>query len=1224
MDAVAWHAGQIVSTKASGPACLIQSSYGKDVGAANGNFEVLAVEGTSLVHYTHSNSNHVQWAGLYQPNAYAPTSNGGIGTGYPGDPYVGGIQAPYPVEDVDFTADGAYSVYNWELFFHAPMLIATTLSQNQQFAAADTWFRFIFDPTNDSPNELAPQRYWNVLPFKTTPAESITDLMTALDHGDASAAAQVHDWRAHPFAPFRIARLRVTAFQRWVVMKYLDNLIAWGDQLFAQNTAESINQATQLYVLASDLLGPRPELVPARTVVPAQTYSQLQPRLDAFSNVMEWLENEFPFATQVPPPGPNADTAGLLGLSQTLFFGIPQNATMLGYWDTVADRLFKIRNCMNLQGVVGPLPLFQPIANPALLVQAAAEGVDLGSVLNDLSAPPPNYRFSYLLGKAIELCADCRAFGGALLTALEKGDAEGLALLHATQETQVLNAMEITKQDHITELTDAVNSLQASRDIAWGRYTYYQMLLGATPGAVPAIGTAIPGYPVPTQKTTTDGGIQLLQEEEDELTHSHTALNAQLLAISYEMMASLCHYIPQGSIDAEPFGIGGSIEFGGEHIGPALAAIGRWFGLTSTIETYAASHAGKMAGYFRRWQEWALQSNLASGEIMRIDNDIAAANLRVTIAQEELAVHQKQMANAQKVQDTLSSKYTSQQLYLWMADQASGLYFQLYQMAYSAAKQAERAFDTELGLAISNYIQFGYWDSLRKGLMAGERLQAGLRQLEQAYISQNKREYEITRNVSLLLHDPVALITLKEAGQCIVEFPEALFDMDYPGQYLRRLESVSLTVPCVAGPYTSVNCTLTLLAHKIRTNSDLPGGVLLREPEQRPALPVHVRSHPVHRHQPRPERQRHVRAQLPRRAVPAVRNRRSDLTLADQHAAAMQRVRLRHHHRRHLPAELHRPRRRRPAAQEGLHRRRPPARAAAVRAQPDRHPARAARPRPPVQRQARIPHRLVRAATPSRQLGGLWTDAAAADHGPVPVPVPGPDGNPRRHRPLPHLQGSQPTRRHLVRPLPHRPGRPATASRHHPGRSHPGPAGRQGHPQPRPALGRRAARNQALLRRKHRGPELLVALREHDQHRSDRGPDRRHNRHLPLLRHVAPAANSTVTCASALDPAVTEDYQCQSGKLTICSPNLACASLHRGIGVVATDLGHHPREPTPIGIYRIEDIDGPQPNASFAVVEQPVEAPQSVPDLLPAGLTQLFVASCILRLIRDSECDLDQ
>jgi hypothetical protein len=43
--------------------------------------------------------------------------------------------------------------------------------------------------------------------------------------------------------------------------------------------------------------------------------------------------------------------------------------------------------------------------------------------------------------------------------------------------------------------------------------------------------------------------------------------------------------------------------------------------------------------------------------------------------------------------------------------------------------------------------------------------------------------------------------------------------MDYPGHYMRRLKNVSLTIPCVTGPYTSVNCTLTLLTSKIRIDN---------------------------------------------------------------------------------------------------------------------------------------------------------------------------------------------------------------------------------------------------------------------------------------------------------------------------------------------------------------------------------------------------------------------
>ena len=148
------------------------------------------------------------------------------------------------------------------------------------------------------------------------------------------------------------------------------------------------------------------------------------------------------------------------------------------------------------------------------------------------------------------------------------------------------------------------------------------------------------------------------------------------------------------------------------------------------------------------------------------------------------------------------------------------MYFQCYQMAYGLAKRAELPFRFDLGLTDSNYIQFGYWNSLQKGFLAAEGLYSDLKSMEIAYLDQNVREYEITKSISLLLLDPLALITLKETGMCFITLPEQYFDMDYPGHYMRRIKSLSLTIPCVAGPYTSINCTLTLVGNKIRVSSN--------------------------------------------------------------------------------------------------------------------------------------------------------------------------------------------------------------------------------------------------------------------------------------------------------------------------------------------------------------------------------------------------------------------
>ena len=124
-------------------------------------------------------------------------------------------------------------------------------------------------------------------------------------------------------------------------------------------------------------------------------------------------------------------------MGPTLFFCIPKNTELLGYWDLVEDRLFKIRHCMNIEGIVRQLPLFQPPIDPGLLVKAAAAGVDIASALNDLNAPLPCYRFQVMVQKANELINDVKSLGAALLGALEKRDAEELALLRSSHEVRI-------------------------------------------------------------------------------------------------------------------------------------------------------------------------------------------------------------------------------------------------------------------------------------------------------------------------------------------------------------------------------------------------------------------------------------------------------------------------------------------------------------------------------------------------------------------------------------------------------------------------------------------------------------------------------------------------------------------------------------------------------------------------------------------------------------------
>jgi len=749
------------------------------------------------------------------------------------------VDTIYPKEEVEFEYNGAYSLYNWELFFHAPLMIADRLSKNQRFEEAQKWFHYIFDPT-DTSNDLVPRRYWHTKKFYETTRENydaqriqqILRLMAAgmdpvqlagMSPEDRSDLANhqnaVKEWRAHPFKPHVVARLRTTAYQKTVVMKYIDNLIAWGDQLFRRDTIESINEATQLYILAAEILGQRPESIPPRAIPRVQTYNSLEPKLDTFSDALIQIE-EF-----VSPSGgggvidPGAHTP--VTLPAMMYFCVPKNDKLLGYWDTVGDRLFKIRHCRNMEGVERQLSLFEPPIDPGLLVRAAAAGVDLSTALNDTNVALPYYRFNVLAQKASELCADLKSLGAALLSALEKRDAEELTLIRAGHETSILERVGQVKERQLAEAKQNLAALGKSRETAVTRYSHYQKLLGVVSSGVPAEGQTIADQTdSPLAATLATDGVKMIGNEQAEMAALERAHMSQLIAEEFERHANIAHLIPNFHI--QPWGLGAT--FGGPAIGTALATFASYFRTYAGELTYQANRSAKLGQFVLRQHDWTLQNNLAAREIMQIDQQILAANIRIEIAEKELENHHQQLDNARQVEAYMRGKYTNQELYAWMAGQVAGVYFETYKLAFDVAKRAERAYRHELGLNDSSFVRFGYWDSLKKGLMAGEKLYHDLKRMEAAYLDQNKREFEITKHISLAELDPIALLRLKLTGECFVSIPEALFDIDFAGHYMRRIKAVNVTIPCVTGPYTGINCTFTLLKSSIRHSSALTGG----------------------------------------------------------------------------------------------------------------------------------------------------------------------------------------------------------------------------------------------------------------------------------------------------------------------------------------------------------------------------------------------------------------
>jgi hypothetical protein len=777
------------------------------------------------------------------------------------------VQKPYPVKNIDFTFDGAYSIYNWELFFHAPLLIAVHLSQNQKFKDAQKWFHYIFNPTDNSPGPT-PERFWKVQPLQYTDVRMIEQILVNLStNQDPELWKQTDDsiknWRQNPFQPFAVAKFRPTAYMLKTVMAYTDNLIAWGDSLFQQYTIETINEATQLYVMAANIWGRKPQAVPKKGSVKPLTYNDLRGKLDDFGNTMVDMEVDIPFDI-APLPGQETNPRGtqMLGsIGQSLYFCIPRNDKLLGYWDTIADRLFKIHNSLNLQGVFQKLPLYEPPIDPALLVRAAAAGLDVSAIVNGLNQPLPLVRFQLLVSKAAEICQEVQALGAHILAATEKQDNESVSLLRAQHESTILGLAEMVKYSQVQDATKARQGLEQSFANASQRYTYYQKLLGGTDVQIK---TSIPqldafdrgslqnltfsqadesGEPqMPLDPITpniagdstsvSDGEIKTLSNHEvEELNKLALSRDAQLTASVLEAVGSGLAIIPQFGVHAQPMGVGVTAGFGGQQLHDmtsALAAVARAF---AEEYSYEANKTSKLGSYSRRELEWLFQSNSAKGEINQIFKQLRGAQIREAIAQKEFDNHQKQMLQAQQIVDFLQGnetnggflvKETTIGFYAWMKREVKALYAKAFQLGFEVAKKAERALQHELGAPNISYIQYNYLDGT-EGLLAGEKLMFDVKAMEMAYHDLNQREYELTKHISLLQVHPLALMQLRATGSCSFTLPEEAFDMDFPAHF-RRIKSVAVTLPCVTGPYTSVNCALTLQNSSIRTSTDVADG----------------------------------------------------------------------------------------------------------------------------------------------------------------------------------------------------------------------------------------------------------------------------------------------------------------------------------------------------------------------------------------------------------------
>jgi hypothetical protein len=755
------------------------------------------------------------------------------------------VQAPLPIESFTFDIKDFYAPSNWFTFYHALVLIVETLMDNNKNEEAIEWIETcIYNPKQVSPD--GSNAYWKIPIFNSTVTQTTEDFFKSISNEELQAI--VGELNEDPFNPFLVAYNRKQEFMMYVISLYIRAHIAVGDKNFRMiyngGGMDYLNLALEYYKTAKIQLGERPQPIPSFLKKKPETYQSLKEKeesgiLNPTANVFSHYENMFPFCSDVDLPETNTSTGSLLGGGYTFYFSIPPDKKILELHDSVDDRLSKLRSCRDIDGVVRKIDLFGTPINPAKLLSALAKGLSLGDILGGLFAPAPTYRFTFSLRKALEICGEVKSLGSSISSAIEKRDSERLAFIRAQHENAILEMQTSIKERQVLDAKLQKQALLKTRENTQFRLDHYKQLLGISDQAVPAyvdmptdltIESALPtdtvigtvSEDVDVSLVDSDKGIKLIPREQKEITATKDAADKRGKAGGMELIAAGLNAIPSFSINATPFGVGGSTSFGGSNASAVFSAIAKHFQNDADQFTHDSNLSAKFGSYIRREQDWTFQLNQAAKDIIQMDKQLASADLKIQIAEEDFKIHKQQIENAKEVEDFLINKESNFVNYQYIIDKLKPVHKKLYDLAMYYARGAEHAYQFEHPEKLVDFISYDYENGIVGFSSAGDCLNSQLREMEKAYFQDSVRPNSIEKKISLNTLDPIAFLKLRKEGKATFNIPEWLILQDNPTVYNVKWASMRFSLPLLAGPNVNLHVKVRMTKNKVRVK---PTGV---------------------------------------------------------------------------------------------------------------------------------------------------------------------------------------------------------------------------------------------------------------------------------------------------------------------------------------------------------------------------------------------------------------
>jgi len=424
------------------------------------------------------------------------------------------------------------------------------------------------------------------------------------------------------------------------------------------------------------------------------------------------------------------------------------------------NNLRKLRTGRNIAGMSTP-------------IQASTNGAT--------SIQPSGYRYSALVDRAKQLVTLAQQIEGSYLASLQKGDDEAYSALRASQDLESANASAKLEKLKVTEANDSVTLAFDQQQRAQIQVNHYNDLLSSD--------------------------IVLLE------TLSIVSLAAE--AVNQSAAAGLSGAAAGlGAYSAKTF-----LESGAnilQNLASAATSLAGFFGTNASILSVSASLEEKL-------RDWNFQLQLANEDVTIGQDQVQIANDNVAIANQDLSNATMQANHARATANFLATKFTNADLYRWMSGVLGGVYAYFLRQATAVARLAETQLAFERQETALSVIQSDYWQPLsnatggsssggqspdRAGLTGAERLLGDITQLDQFAFATDKRKLQLTKTISLAQLDPVSFQKFVQTGVLRFDTPMDVFDRDFPGQYLRMIKQVRVSVVALIPPTQGIRATL--------------------------------------------------------------------------------------------------------------------------------------------------------------------------------------------------------------------------------------------------------------------------------------------------------------------------------------------------------------------------------------------------------------------------------